>query len=187
MLESESFTIDSELRADDLIRRIEADATDGQEPRLSEAARAAGMYGFTFRLEGNSFRVRANIPLTNRGYYSPVYDGVVTPLDAGSQVSGAFRFGRGTLAFVALWSCGLALWCCAVAFIVISATGAVAKSVSLAGAVTALVIASGSFAVGALLGLFVLRLAWRGGKLARAETRALLVRAATAPPVKQQM
>jgi hypothetical protein len=172
MLDSESFTLDSALRPDELVRRLETDALDWQESRLSEPARTAGMYGFAFRRDGNDFRVRAQI--ANRGLYSPTYEGVVLPLDAGSRISGRFRFGRVALGLVGVWLAG--------AFtIIIFAMIAIAQAVATPGAFIAVAVAAGLIVVCAFWARFLLRYAWRSGELAREETRALLQRASATP------
>src|SRR5712691_3131443 len=61
MLPSESFSVDSLLSPDEFLRRVQADADDWRETRLSEPARAAGMYGFAFTPDGRAFRLRAKM------------------------------------------------------------------------------------------------------------------------------
>src|SRR5258705_2584883 len=124
MLESEAFTLDAALQPEELVLRLERDALDWQESRLSELAQAAGMYGFAFRRDGNAFRVRPQI--NNRGLYSPTYEGVVLPREAGSRISGRFRFGRVGLTVWGLWLAG------ATAMIIFAAT-AFAREVPTAG------------------------------------------------------
>jgi len=168
MLESESFALDSTLRPDELVRRLESDALDWQESRLSERARTAGMYGFAFRRDGNAFRVRPQV--ANRGLYSPTYEGVVLPLDAGSRISGRFRFGRVTLGLVALWLSGASI-------MAISAMAAIVQAVTMPRLLVVVVIAAGLITICAVWARLLLRYAWRSGELAREETRALLQRA----------
>jgi hypothetical protein len=169
---SESFTIDSELHPDEVVRRLDVEATEWRESRFSDAARAAGMYGFTFHREGNAFRIRPSI--ANRGVYAPVYVGVVTSLATGSRISGVFRFTRGAVALPILWLLGVLL-------LVTVAVVIVAKEGTLLGTVVAVGVAPGVIALFALWVRFLFRHAWRSGQLMRAETRALLSRVATAP------
>src|SRR5262245_16088640 len=168
MLEAESYTLDSALQPDELVRRLEADALDWQESRLSKRARAAGMYGFAFRRDGSTFRVRPQI--ANRGLYCPTYEGIVQPLDGGSRISGRFRFGRVGLGLVGLWLAGASI-------IVISAIVAVAQTVAAEVMVIVSVVATGLIGMFAFWARLLLRYAWRSGELAREETRALLQRA----------
>jgi len=138
MLESESFTLDSALHPDELVRRLESDALAWQESRLSERARGARMYGFAFRRDGNAFRVRPQI--ANRGLYSPTYEGIVLPFDAGSRITGKFRFGRVGLGLVGLWVAGASI-------MVISAMVAIARDIGAEGAV--IIVAVGAGLIGA--------------------------------------
>ena len=169
MLESEPFTLDSALRPDELMRRLETDAFHSQEPRLSEPARTAGIYGFAFRRDGDAFRVRPQI--ANRGLYCPTYDGVVLPLDTGSRISGSFRFGRVTLGLVAICLAGASS-------IIIAGMVVVARTVATPSIFVVVAAGTSLIAIGAFWVRFLLRHAWRSGELAREETRALLQRAA---------
>ncbi len=170
MPRSELYTVDALLPPDEFIRRLEADATDWQESRFSKAARDAGMYAFGFRLVGNRFHMRPR--MNNRGLYSPVYEGVVTPTATGSRVSGIFRHARTSLVLIAL------LYCAAM-----SMTGGFVVAVWRSGGsrndiVIASFVMASVLAAWALWSGFVLRHAWRSGELAREETRALLIRVA---------
>ena len=171
MLESEAFTLDAALQPEELVLRLERDALDWQESRLSELAQAAGMYGFAFRRDGNAFRVRPQI--NNRGLYSPTYEGVVLPREAGSRISGRFRFGRVGLTVWGLLLAG------ATAMIVFAAT-AFAREVPTAGMPVVVGVTAGLLALSACWVRVLLRYAWRTGELAREETRALLLRASAA-------
>ena len=174
MLESEAFTLDTALQPDEVVLRLERDALDWQESRLSEPARATGMYGFAFRRDGNAFRVRPRI--NNRGLYSPTYEGVVLPHGAGSQISGRFRFGYVGLTLWGLWLVGAAT------MITFAAT-AVTRQVGTTGTPAIVAVAVGLLALSGCW-VHMLRYAWRTGELAREETRALLFRASGASPAK---
>ena len=126
------------------------------------------MYGFAFRRNGNAFRVRPQI--ANRGLYAPTYEGVVLPLDAGSRISGRFRFGRVTLGLVALWLSGASI-------MALSAMAAIVQAVTMPRLLVVVVIGAGLITICAVWARLLLRYAWRSGELAREETRALLQRA----------
>jgi hypothetical protein len=162
MLPSESFTVASQLSPEDLIQRLPADATDWNESRLSESARAAGMYGFAFDLKGRVFRLRPK--MAARGHYAPVYHGTVLAVDSGSRIDGAFRFGRATFALLVLWLSGAALTA-------LLAVGGLSPSVSIFGALVAWAVAVGLVVLCALWVAFVLSYAWGRRGLARDETQ----------------
>jgi hypothetical protein len=170
MLKSELFSLDSSLPPNELLRRLESDATDWQEARLSQAVRALGMYGFAFQRKNNTFRVRPQIPSGIGRPSPPIYEGFVLPRDTGSRISGIFRLGRLMPTFYAIW----AVWCVAVFFMGIST---MASSI-LQGPLVAVTLAAGLTISCAFLVRYALQRTWRSGELARAETRALLRRAA---------
>jgi hypothetical protein len=171
MLPSEDFSIESPLSPDELLLKIQADAEDWREARLSEPARSAGMYGFAFTPNGRAFRLRAR--MSTRGHFVPVYDGTVLPLETGSRIDGAFRVGRPTLA-------ALMLWLCVGAFMFVLTIGQMALSVGMAAAAFALAASLGLVGVCALWVAFIVRYAWARRGLARDETKALLLRASSA-------
>src|SRR5690348_15194863 len=94
------------------------------------------------RLERAGTRPRADVrPFSagrseNRGLYAPTYEGVVLPLDAGSRISGRFRFGRVTLGLVALWLSGASI-------MAISAMAAIVQAVAMPRLLVVVVIAAG--------------------------------------------
>jgi hypothetical protein len=162
MLPTESFAVDSSLHADDVMRRLAADATDWREPRLSQAARDAGLYGFRLRMKGSSFRIRPT--LLTRQIYAPVYEGVVTPHESGSRISGQFRLGRVERIVGAAW----AAWAAVAALLVMGVRGVfVAAAIAL---------------VASLWVRYCLTTVWPSGETARAETKELLLRAAGVSP-----
>jgi hypothetical protein len=170
ILKSELFSLDSSLPPDELLRRLESDATDWQEARLSQAARALGIYGFAFPRKDNTFRVRPQIPSGIGRPSPPIYEGLVLPRDTGSRISGTFRLGRLMPTFYAIW----ALWCVPIFLMGISAVASFTPQ----GFLATLALAAG-LAIGcAFLMRYALQRSWRSGELAREETRALLLRAA---------
>lgn len=102
MFGSKPFSLDASLPADVVLRRLESDAVDWPEARLSESARAAGMYGFAFQRKGNIVRIRPQMPWGIGSAPPLIFQGRILPRNTGSQITGEFRLGRLMLTYFAV-------------------------------------------------------------------------------------